>query len=250
MIETSSEDLALLWRQLGVKSGQVVLCHSFLPSLGRISPGPEAVVETLLEALGSEGTLIAPTFTYSYFRGEVYDLENSDSTVGVLGNLVRKWPGAVRSLEPNFSMAAIGAQAEELMARDVLNPFGRDGYYDKLLKADGLSLLIGVDFTALPLFMHLEWVHGVTYRYEKEFSGTTRVKGRDYQDKAVHFVRDEKLDPISYRSRAGQVIDQEPDCIRIKFAYGKHRLVHLKTVARIVARHLAEDPFYLIEKPV
>jgi aminoglycoside 3-N-acetyltransferase len=250
MINTSSEDLALLWRELGVKPGQVVLCHSFLPSLGRISPGPEAVVETLLELLGSGGTVIAPTFTYSYFRGEVYDLDNSSSTVGVLGDLVRKWPGAIRSLEPNFSMAAIGAQAQTLMARDVMNPFALGGYYDKLLKSDGQALLVGVDFTALPLFMHLEWVYKVSYRYEKEFSGTTRVNGKEYEDKAIHFVRDEKRDPTSYRSRVGQVIDQEPDCIKVKFAYGEHRLVPLKTVARVVGRCLARDPFYLIEKPV
>lgn len=250
MIDTSSEDLALLWRQLGIKSGQVVLCHSFLPSLGRINPGPQAVVETLLEVLGPQGTLIVPTFTYSYFRNEVYDLEKSGSTVGVLGDLVRKRPGAVRSLEPNFSMAAVGAQAEELMAREVLNPFGKGGYYDKLLRSAGQALLIGVDFTALPLFMHLEWMHGVSYRYEKEFTGTTRVKGREYQDKAIHFVRDEKLDPISYRSRVGQVIDQEPDCIRAKFAYGEHRLVPLNTVAKVVDRCLANDPFFLIKNPV
>jgi aminoglycoside 3-N-acetyltransferase len=250
MIETSAQDLARLWQEIGLQPGQMVLCHSFMPSVGRVSPGPDTVVETLIEAIGPDGTLIAPTFTYSYFRGEVYDVENSPSTVGVLGDIVRKWPGAVRSLEPNFSMAAVGGRAGELMARDVPNPFGEGGYYDKLLKAEGFALLLGVDFTALPLFMHLEFINQVVYRYEKEFKGTTCHQGKKYQDKAVHFVRDEKLNPESYRSRVGAVIDQEQDCKKVKFAYGEHRLVPLKTVARVVAQCLAQDPFFLIKSPV
>ena len=250
MWKVDSSQLATLWKELGISTGMVVMCHSFLASLGRVVPGPEVVLDTLLEQLGRAGTFVVPTFSYSYFRNKVYDVENSPSTVGVLGDLVRTRRSAIRSLDPNFSMAAIGEKAEFLMTRESHHSVGRGSIYDKLMKADVQILLLGVDYSSLALFMHLEKVHGVSYRYDKEFTGITRFSGRTFSDDAVHFVRDLELNPVSYRNRVGALIDQEPDCVRRPFAYGLHRFVPASTIARVVAENLAKDPFCLIKEPL
>ena len=250
MLDTDAAALHGLWDDLGVEPGMAVNCHSFLPALGRLVPGPEVVVDTLLERLGSRGSLIVPTFTYSYFEGKVYDVQRSPSTVGALGDLVRTRPGSVRSLDPNFSMAAIGGDAHALMRRETPHSFGAGTVYERLMRAGMHVLLLGVDFTALALFMHLEKVHEVHYRYDKFFSGTTRHGDHTFEDTAVHFVRDEHLEPESYRSRVGDVIDRQPDCRRVALAYGEHRFVPAATVARVVAESLVRDPYFLIEKPV
>jgi aminoglycoside 3-N-acetyltransferase len=250
VLETSPEDLKRLWQELGLAPGSVIYCHSFLPSLGKIKGGPGLVVQTILETLGPKGTLVVPTFTYSYFKDQVYDVESSPSTVGALGDLVRTWPGAVRNLEPNFSMAAVGARAQELVNRDIRHFVGPGSVYDKLMQADMRVLLLGVDFTALALFMHLEKLHQISYRYDKEFKGRTRHQGEEFEDTALHFVRDLDLNPITHRSRIGAVIDQQPDCQQVSFAYGQHRLVPATTVARVVSECLAKDPYFLIKDPV
>lgn len=250
MLQTDAAQLKGLWEALGIEEGMVVLCHSFLPSLGRLMPTPSVVVETMMDQLGPSGTFIAPAFSYSYFRNEVYDVEQSPSTVGVLGDLVRAWPGAVRSLDPNFSMAAVGGQAAALMRRDTIHSFGPGSIYDKLMQADMRVLLLGVDFTALPLFMHLEKLHAVPYRYDKTFTGLTRSRGRTVPDSTVHFVRDLDLNPINHRSRVGAVIERQPDCVMRAFAYGEHRFVPASTVARVVAEELVKDPSCLIKEPV
>jgi aminoglycoside 3-N-acetyltransferase len=249
VLETSASPLRELWRALGIGPGQVILCHSFLPSLGRLVPGPEVVVDTLLEAIGPDGTLVAPTFTYSYFRGEVYDVQQSPSRVGLLGDVVRSRPEAVRSRDPNFSMAAIGAAAGPLMRRASAHSFGPGSPYDQLMQADVRALLLGVDYTALPLFMHLEKLHGVAYRYDKPFSGTTRDQGREVADMTIHFVRDMEQGTTTDRTRIGPLIDAQPECVRRTFGYGEHRLVPGAVVARVVSEQLARDPHCLLKEP-
>ena len=45
--------------------------------------------------------------------GEIYDPAETPSRVGSVTNLFRRRPGAVRSLQPTHSVAAIGNRAEE-----------------------------------------------------------------------------------------------------------------------------------------
>lgn len=240
--------LMQLWDDLDVPRNRTLVCHSFLPSLGKVQP--QAVIDTLMERLGSGGTLVFPTFTYSYFRGEIYDVENTPSTVGALGNLLLGRDLSVRSLDPNFSFVAIGSDAGRLMQRDTRESFGFGSTYDKLLDSEASVLLLGVDFTALAMFMYLEKVHRVAYRYDKRFDGVTRHRGDQYPDHAIHFVRDERLNPVSHRQRIGSIIDKENSCCRVEFGYGLHRLVPASKIAGAVAKELKKNPFVLIEKEV
>ena len=250
MIRTDAASLEALWRELGVQRGDVVLCHSHLPALGRLIPRPETVVEALLAVLGPAGTLVAPTFTYSWFRGEPYDVRRSPGTVGVLGELVRAHPDAVRSLDPCFSNAAIGARAAELLRRDGPASFGAGSFYDKLLRAGGKVLLIGVDFTALPIFMHLEKVHGARYRHDKRFRGEiVDASGERYEAEMIHYVRDAVMQPQTDRSRISAALDALPACRRVRFAYGEHRLIPAAAIEAEVARRLAHEPNFLIKQP-
>ena len=55
--------LAAQLRDLGVKSGDVVLLHSSMKSLGFVVGGSQAVVQALLDVVGSDGTVVVPTHT-------------------------------------------------------------------------------------------------------------------------------------------------------------------------------------------
>ena len=246
MKTTTSTDLLNLWERLGIQSGSTLLCHSFLPSLGKVLPDANLVRDSLLELLGSRGTLCAPTFTYSYFRGQVYDLNKSPSTVGEFGNIVRTHPEAIRSLDPNFSHASIGHNAPNLMRRDTKHSFGTSSFYDKFIQQQGHVLLLGVDFTALPLFMHCEKGLDLPYRYDKEFSGLTQIGEQMINDTAIHFVRDENLDLDSNRRPIGEKIYSHAACIREKCGYGMHTFVPANLVTAIVAEHVSKDPYFLV----
>jgi aminoglycoside 3-N-acetyltransferase len=246
MIRTGRAELAELWRRLGIRQGMIVLCHSFLGALGRVDGGADAVIDSLLEVVGAEGTLVVPAFTYSFFKDEIFDVEATPSTVGVLGDVLRRRPNATRSLDPNFSNVALGRLAAPLMHRSSNASFGADSFYDRFLRQDGHILLVGVDYTALPLFMHLEWRLRVPYRYEKSFEGSVRIGVEERRDTAVHFVRDERTDPQTDRRRIGAVIDEDGAVQRADCAYGVVRSLPARAVERVVGRELRRDPLFLL----
>jgi len=247
MLNTNSDDLMALWRRLGVTDSDIILCHSFIGSLGRLQPNAAIIIDTLLSVVGLAGTLVTPTFTYSYFKKQDYDVENSPSTVGSLGDLVRVRPDAVRSLDPNFSNAAIGRDAEFLMARKTSHSFGQCTFYDKFCDAGGKILLIGVDFTALPLFMHIEKVEDVPYRFNLEVEGKTITPSGLLHDKAIHFARRDMEGFGNDRMPVGNLIDGDQTCVQVEYCYGVHRYVPAQTVVRVATDLLRRDPGGLIK---
>jgi aminoglycoside 3-N-acetyltransferase len=66
--------------------------------------------------------------------------------MGVVPELFRTWPGAVRSAHPALSLAALGPRAEYLVADHALNEdTGDRSPLGKLYELDGHVLLLGVD---------------------------------------------------------------------------------------------------------
>lgn len=118
-------------RELGLKSGDKVLLHSSTVSLGEVEGGAQAVLEAFLEVLGTSGTLLVPIF----------------GRLGILTDLIRDDPRAVKSPCPVGTVAAIGADAEALCqdhwaaetAHGVGTPFHR------LAEMGGYVCLLGVD---------------------------------------------------------------------------------------------------------
>ena len=118
MIRVEHNDLRQLFINLGVKKDKTVMIHGFMPSFGVIDGGHETFFSVLFELVGAGGGVIVPTFTYSFTKGEVYDVRNTESTVGGFTNYFLTLNGCYRNLEPNFSMAGIGKNVRELIYWD------------------------------------------------------------------------------------------------------------------------------------
>ena len=130
-------------QELGIESGDVVLFHSALSSLGYLPGGQDALIDAVLGAVGSAGTAMVPCFPPF---GKPFDPQCSPSMVGSVTEAFRLRDGAVRSLHPTHSVAAIGPQARDLTeGHEKCRPCGPGSPYDKLRDLDGWILLIGVD---------------------------------------------------------------------------------------------------------
>jgi aminoglycoside 3-N-acetyltransferase len=141
------EDIVAELRRLGVARGDLLQVHSSLRAFGWMDGGADAVVEALLETVGPEGTVMAPTFNHS--EAPIYDPKTTPSRNGAVTEAVRRRPEAARSLHPTHPYAAIGARAEELVAGhlevgtyDPLSPLG------KLADWGGWVVLLGVGMGA------------------------------------------------------------------------------------------------------
>jgi aminoglycoside 3-N-acetyltransferase len=107
-------------RSLGVKNGDILLVHSSLSRFGHVEGGADAVIDGILDAVGTEGTVLVPTLTgsdkLSPANPPIFDVLNTPSWTGIIPETFRKRPEAVRSLHPTHSVAAIGKKAREITA--------------------------------------------------------------------------------------------------------------------------------------
>ena len=249
---TSIQELEDLLSTLGVCAGATVMVHSAVFTLGRIESGLSGLYQAFRNLLGDEGTLIVPTFTYSFRRDQVFDVRNTSAAaeIGVFSEYVRDLRGVIRSPDPLFSMAAIGPEAASLMERPSHNCFGAESIYEKLFAADTLFAALGITYnTGLAAFMHLERLGGVSYRREMRFDGLSiGYDGKPFEDWAVHFAWDEKRYPRRYRDRdpIGLRMEKLHISKAVDFGSGHHFALRAQPFADYVLSELARDPHVML----
>ncbi|MBU1165643.1 AAC(3) family N-acetyltransferase [Candidatus Micrarchaeota archaeon] len=171
------DELVGALEEVGLKKGDIVFSHVGMGFLGYPKEGRDidtifdVIHGSLREVVGEEGTLIVPTYTYSFCKGEPFDIQNSPSTVGVYTEKFRKLPEAKRSMDPIFSVAGIGPKTEELFKGLPPTCFGEDCIYDRLVKKGGHICNIGVGFRYATFIHHAEKMASVPYRADKDFTG-------------------------------------------------------------------------------
>lgn len=158
--------LAEQLRACGLRRGDTVLVHMAMSLLGWVVGGAEAVILAFLEALGPAGTLMMPTHTtnntdpaewqhppipeqwWQLVRDHTpaYNPATTPTRqMGAVPELLRTWPGAIRSNHPVTSFAAIGPNATYLTADHALEEdTGDRSPVGRLYELDGSVLLLGV----------------------------------------------------------------------------------------------------------
>lgn len=129
--------------ETGLSRGANVLIHSSMSSMGRVEGGPDAVIDGILDVIGSSGTLMVPTF--NYWVSELFDPDSTPGLTGLISETLRRRKTAVRSLHPTHSVAAIGESALEFTKEHQETGALRLGSpVDKLAKSGGYVALVGV----------------------------------------------------------------------------------------------------------
>jgi aminoglycoside 3-N-acetyltransferase len=108
---------------------------------------PEDVVESLLVALGREGTLLFPALSFGAVTKEnpAFDVDATPSCVGYLPEYFRTRSGVLRSVHPTHSCCAAGKRALEITRDHYLDatPVGAHSPFRKLRDWGGKILFIG-----------------------------------------------------------------------------------------------------------
>jgi aminoglycoside 3-N-acetyltransferase len=157
-LTVSKENIEAGLRKLGLKKGDIVGVHGSLSSFGHVEGGADTVVDALLEVVGEEGTIVMSTHSTNLsedkrapeekaigvawkFKILPYNPEETPCSTGIIPETFRKRKGAMRSLHPTSSLAAMGARAKEIV--DAGRGGACDGW-EKLFELDGHILLLGV----------------------------------------------------------------------------------------------------------
>jgi aminoglycoside 3-N-acetyltransferase len=167
---------------LGVRPGQDVLVHCSMRQVGRVNGGAAAMVHALRVAIGPDATLVVPAQTAgnslssrafatatagldpAQLEQYIAQMPGFDPALtpsagmGVVAELVRTTPGAVRSAHPQSSFAALGPRAAQAMAgHDLTCHLGDSSPLGWLYRAGAAILMLGAPYRACTAFHLAEY---------------------------------------------------------------------------------------------
>ena len=190
-------DITAALRAAGVEPGMTVFSHANIAFFGKVegAPSMENLIRVMLdcfaEALGPDGTIVLPVFTYSFGSdkdAKVFDLQNSRSTTSGMGNWLINSGTGLRSADPMLSVVAIGGKAEALI-RDI-DPvcFGAQSIWARLHDEDALICNLNLDSGST----YLHWIernNSVSYRSDLPMAGWIIDKGQAREAEIVYYGR-------------------------------------------------------------
>lgn len=176
----SKETLKEQLTALGITSGDSLLVHSSLKSMGWIAGGAQAVVEALMETITAKGTLIMPAQSTdnsepSYWMNPpipenwhqplreglpAFDPHlTAMRGMGKIPETLHRHPETIRSPHPSHSFIAWGKHAAEWMSEQPIdNSFGPGSPVGKMMESDVKILLIGTGFDSCTALHYAEFV--------------------------------------------------------------------------------------------
>ncbi|MFC1894783.1 AAC(3) family N-acetyltransferase [Candidatus Dependentiae bacterium] len=195
MNDYTKEDIVKALIEVGIKKSDNIFIHSNLGFFGKLKDAQKSddycsiFKDAIFNVIGEDGTLIVPTFSYSFCRGDVFDKNKTPSVCGLFSEMVRKDDKAFRSEDANFSVAAIGKNAKFLTENVPEYSFGKGSFCDRFLKLNGK--FCNFNFDAASTFIHYaERCLNVFYRFDKAFNGDVIVDGKKINKNFYHFCYD------------------------------------------------------------
>ncbi len=146
--EITKDSLINDLREIGIREGDHLGVSLSFKSIGWVKGGPDAFIDSLLEVVGPNGTIMMNTYTISYPLSTInpnyiFDYRVTPARTGLVPNTLLRRKGSIRSHHPSHSVVAIGKNAVFLTKGHNQNsrPYSP---YSRLSEFNGKCLFIGL----------------------------------------------------------------------------------------------------------
>ncbi len=163
---------------IGIEKGDIIDVASALRDFSQYCRSHELIfdanhlLDTLIEAVGAEGTVMIRAFTWDFCKQIPFDILHSPSQVGTLGNVAMERQDFKRTQHPMYSWLVWGKYKEDLCNLNNICAFGMETPFDFLYQNNAKMVRIGnTKEWGLTQRHHAEKLAEVRYRYEKVFEG-------------------------------------------------------------------------------
>lgn len=261
MWDYSQHDLLEALRRTGINRGDTVFVHACLDRLGQLKgasseqDSAEIVFSALREAIGAEGTLVVPTYTFSFCRREPFDVKRTPtqggpwSTSASFLEYVRQLPAAVRSRDPIHSVAGVGPRATELLHNLPNTCFGPDSVFERLLHAGAKVCMLGVELGEATFRHYAEEMVGVPFRFKKLFTGVIHEPKKTYKTGWMYNVRIMAPNGFPDGSRIEQHARKRGFCRAASVGCGEVLAIACQDLFELTTAAIAEDPWATARGP-
>jgi aminoglycoside 3-N-acetyltransferase len=198
---------------LGLNSGQDVIVHSSLRSLGYVEGGPVSVIEAIREVIGERGNLLMPAYPLkttmlAAMRDKTpFDIVNDRSFMGKITEVFRKLSNVDRSAHPTHSVAVQGPEAKSYVKdhHNSRSPCGPGSPFRTLSDRKGVIICLGSGIgkvTAHHMIEDLDVDYPIKVYLPEMFHKTVRFKdGNEIQVEVL--VHDPRLTAIRIDNHKG-----------------------------------------------
>ncbi|PYR97139.1 MAG: hypothetical protein DMG16_25665 [Acidobacteria bacterium] len=157
-------DLSQKLRDLGVKTGDVLCVHSSFDQFLGFQGSFGDAIHALQDSVGHEGGILMPTQPFTatavdYVRTHpITDLARAPSLMGLMTEILRRTPDAIRSIHPTHPVAAWGNKGRRLLGNDweARTPCGYGTAYHRLLEYEGSVLMLGTGVQVMTFYHCIE----------------------------------------------------------------------------------------------
>lgn len=157
----------------------------------------EKFIDSIIKKVGSEGTILFPTFNWNFCKKETFDIINTPSQCGSLTNQVLKRKDFKRTQHPIYSFSVCGKDQKKLIEMDNKSGWSENSPFGYLFKEKAKNLFIGIDYkNGFTMDHYFEQKNNVKYRYHKNFTAEYIDEKKNISLKTYSmFVRDiDKID--------------------------------------------------------
>ncbi len=133
------------------------------------------LIDGIKDIIGEEGTLVFPTFNWSFCGGTPYDYHKTPAKTGSLCKIAMERDDFRRTKHPIYSFVAWGKDTDDLCALENKSSFGSDSPFAYMVEHGYRNLFIDKELEHSYVFVHYaEQSVGNLYsgyRYLKDFTG-------------------------------------------------------------------------------
>ena len=235
-----------------IRRGDVIMLHSDVLGMGRpdlrlFGSFLESIISIFISAIGPSGTLVMPTFTWSFPNNEIFDKEQTPSKVGALTEYFRQRKGSVRTADPLHSCAILGPNADVLLEIDN-DTFGANSINRHLFDLDAKLVTFGLPFRST-LYHYAEQLFRVPYRLEKTFSGIIVNEGVQSAANCTFFARDLERDVVTDTTTFENQLVTDGLMTRINVGNSHITTIDAKVFVEEILRALKKNVFCLLKYP-
>lgn len=161
------------FQKIPLTPSRIIMVHSAYKSLGGVEGGAETIINALLDFVGPEGTVLFPTFNFhEWTERHYFDISETLSKMGIIGEVARQREDALRTPHPIFSFAALGKEKERFAKCDDVRAYGSNSVFGLFHKLNGVIISIGLHWNStFSMHHYVEYHTGCDYRRTKHFSG-------------------------------------------------------------------------------
>lgn len=260
-VRWTASDLGAAVASAGATAGDTVILHVNLDALGP-SARPKSsdewfgkILASIRNVVGPDGTILVPTYTFSFCRQEPFDPGTSATAGGPWSpsadflEFFRQQPGVVRSPDPIHSVAGQGPAAARLLRDPAPTCFGRGSVFERLVDANVLVCLIGLGLEEATLRHYSEELAAAPFRYRKLFTGRSMSDSGLRKVGWVYSVRLLADNGAPDARRLDERAQASGELVDVPLGDSSVRGIRGRTLHQLVMHMLAADPWATASGP-